>query len=90
MLLRLGVSVLFGHAKIDDMYYVGSLGAWATDQEIVRLDISVDEVLLVDCLHPGKLRYSLVGEGQGEDDRAGLTICFATITTVLIVNRRLQ
>lgn len=51
VLLCLGVAILFGHAKIDYMDDVGSLCARLTDEEVVRFDITVDEVLLVDCLH---------------------------------------
>lgn len=52
---RLGIAVLFGHTKVDDMDGVSALGAWATDEEIVWLDISVDQVLFVNSLHPRQL-----------------------------------
>ena len=55
MLLRLRITILLSHAKVDNVDDVGTLRTGATNQEIVRLDVSVDEVLLVDGLHPGKL-----------------------------------
>ena len=55
MLLRFGVSVLFGHAKVDDVDNIGGLGGRSADEEIVRLDVSVDHVLLVDGLDSGEL-----------------------------------
>ena len=47
VLLRLGVSVLFGHTEVDDVNHIGSLRPWPSDQEVVRFNIAVDEVLLV-------------------------------------------
>lgn len=92
VLLGLGVSVLLGHAEIDDVDHIGRFGAGAADQEIVGLDVSVDEVLFVNRLDAGELSRC-----QGHETRhiAGpqpgdLTICLATITTVLVENRRLQ
>ena len=55
MLLGLGVAVLLRHAKVDNVDNVGALGARATDQEIVRLDITIDEILLVDGLNSRQL-----------------------------------
>lgn len=55
MLLRFGVSVLFGHAKVDDVDNVGGLGGRSADEEVVRFDVSVDHVLLVDGLDSGEL-----------------------------------
>ena len=48
----LGISILFGHAKVDDMDDVGGFRARTADEEVVGLDIAVDEVLLVDGLNP--------------------------------------
>jgi len=87
VLLRLGVTVLLGHAEVDDMDDVGALGAWPADQEVVGLDVSVDEVLLVDGLDARQLTVLTIGLRDG---MGGLTICFATMTTVLIENLRLQ
>lgn len=55
VLLGLGIAVLLGHTKVDDMDDVGSLGGRATNEEVVGLDVAVDKVLLVDCLHARKL-----------------------------------
>jgi hypothetical protein len=55
MLLCLGVTVLLGHAKVNNVYDVGALGAGSTDQKIVRLDVSVNEVLLVNSLNARQL-----------------------------------
>ena len=89
MLLRLGISVLLGHAKIDDMDNIGRLSIRPSNEKVVWLDITVDEVLLVNCLNSRELKALLVLE---EKIKVGgkLTICLATITTVLIENLRLQ
>jgi hypothetical protein len=87
MLLGLWVSVLLGHAKVHHMNNVRSLGVWSTNQEVVWLDISVDEILLVDSLDSGKLE---VVRNANFEVRRDLTICLATMTTVLVVNLRLQ
>jgi hypothetical protein len=52
VLLGLGVTVLFGQAEIDDMDDIGGLGVWPTDKKVVGLDVTVDEILLVDGLDP--------------------------------------
>lgn len=56
MLLRLGVSVLLGHPKVDDMDHVGRFCGRAADEEVVRLDVSVNEILLVDGLDSRQLQ----------------------------------
>lgn len=63
MLLGLWVTVLLGHAKINDMNNIGSFGAWSANEEIVGLDIAVNEVLLVDCLDAGQLRMVSIDRG---------------------------
>ncbi len=73
VLLGFGVSILLGHAEINDMHdwmmclrrwieewewaelTVGTLGAWTPYEEVIRLNIAVDEVLLVDGLYSGEL-----------------------------------
>lgn len=55
MLLCLWVAVLFGHAEINDPDCVGAFGARSTNEEIVRFDISVDEVLFMYCLYASEL-----------------------------------
>jgi hypothetical protein len=52
VLLRLGVAVLLRHSEVYDVDDVGALGARTADQEVVGLDVAVDEILLVDSLHP--------------------------------------
>jgi hypothetical protein len=87
VLLGLGVTVLLGHTEINHVNDIGGLGSGASNKEVVRFDISVDEVLLVDRLNAGKL----VSLARGEHgSRKEPTICLATITTVLVENRRLQ
>ena len=89
MLLRFGVSVLFGHAKVDDVDNIGGLGGRSADEEIVRLDVSVDHVLLVDGLDSGELEKVRCDcqKGKGGEKH---TICLAIIATVLTEKRRLQ
>jgi hypothetical protein len=55
VLLRLGVTILLGHAKVDHVDHVGALGARTPDEEVVGLDVPVDEVLLVDSLDARQL-----------------------------------
>lgn len=52
VLLRLRVTVLLRHTKIDDMDDTSSLRSRSADEEVVGLDVPVDEVLLVDGLYP--------------------------------------
>jgi hypothetical protein len=51
VLLRLGVTVLLGHTKVDNVDNIGALGAWTANEKVVGLDVAVDEVLLVDGLN---------------------------------------
>jgi hypothetical protein len=55
VLLRLGIAVLLGHAEINNMDDVGCLGAGTTDKKVVGFDVTIDEVLLVDCLDARQL-----------------------------------
>ena len=55
VLLGLWVAVLLGHAEINCVDDISGLGAWSADQEVVWLDISVNEVLLVNGLNSGQL-----------------------------------
>lgn len=60
VLLRLGITVLLSHAEIDDVNHVRSLCPGSSNQEIVGLDISVNQVLLVDRLDTRQLwRWSV-------------------------------
>jgi len=50
VLLGLWVTVLLGHAEIDDVDDVCCFGAGSADEKVVGLDVAVYEVLFVDCL----------------------------------------
>lgn len=50
VLFCLRISVLLGHAKIDDVDNIGGFGVRAADKKVVGLDVAVDEVLFVDRL----------------------------------------
>lgn len=56
MLLRLGISVLLGHPKVNDMNHIGRFCVRAANEEIVRLDVPVDEILFVDGLDSRELQ----------------------------------
>ena len=81
------ISVLLGHPKINDVNNISCLTIRSTNEEIIWLDVAVDEVLLVDSLNSRQLT-----DVRRELQRASIfrTICFATMTTVLIENLRLQ
>ena len=64
VLLGFRVAILFCHTEVDDVNNVRGFRAGAANQEVVRLDIAVDEVLLVDSLHSRELN-SFVSRGQG-------------------------
>lgn len=55
MLFRLWVTILFCHAEINHVDNICSFRIRSSDQEVVRLDVAVDEVLLVDGLYAGQL-----------------------------------
>lgn len=59
VLFGLGISVLLGHAEIYDMNHSCSLGTRTTDEEIVRFDIPINEIFLVNGLH--SMQLDLVG-----------------------------
>jgi hypothetical protein len=88
VLLRLGVTVLLGHAKVDNVDDVGALGTGAANKEVVGLDVPVDEVLLMDRLDSRQLGE--VSARKNDDGVSRHTICFATMTTVLMENFLLQ
>lgn len=54
VLFRLRVSVLLGHAKVNDVNNVGGFGAGTTNDEVVGLDVTVNEVSLVYRLDAGE------------------------------------
>jgi hypothetical protein len=88
VLFGLRVAVLFGHAKVHDVNDVGRFGIRPSDQEVIRFDVAVDQVLLVDRLDAGKLQP--ISSNAGGCGAMVFTICFATMTTVLMENFRLQ
>lgn len=97
VLLRLGVAVLLRHTEINDVNDISSLGPRPSYQKVVGLNVSVDEILLMDGLYSRELSILLATRGfhlhncDGTLMRfGGLTICLATMTTVLIENLRLQ
>ena len=55
VLLRLGVTVLLGHTEVHDVNNISTLRAWPANEEVIRLDIAVNEVLLMDGLNPRQL-----------------------------------
>lgn len=48
----LGVDVLFGQAKVNDVDNMFLLVPLSSDEKVFRLHVSVDEVLGVHVLHP--------------------------------------
>ncbi len=65
MLLRLGVAVLLSHAEINHVDDVSALRARAANEEVVGLDVTVDQILLVDGLDARQLFEKSVGGGKG-------------------------
>ena len=77
VLLCLWITVLLGHPKIHDVYHlypvrdsraqtkeartIGSLGPRSTNEEVIRFDVTVDQIFLVDYLHTRDL--SLIFRG---------------------------
>ena len=51
MSLRLWVSILLRHTKVDYTYKIGVLRIGTTDEEVVWLDVAIDKVLFVYCLY---------------------------------------
>lgn len=69
MLFGFGVTILFGHAKVHHVNNVGSLCIWSTNEEVVGFDVAIDQVLLVDGLHPRQLEHGqLPIRGTGNRD----------------------
>jgi hypothetical protein len=52
VLFSLWIAVLLRHAKINNVDNIGGLGSRPADKEIIRLDVTVYEVSLMNCLHP--------------------------------------
>lgn len=55
MLLGFRITILLSHTKVNDVDHIGGLRAGATDEEVVGLDVTIDEILLMDCLDARKL-----------------------------------
>jgi len=55
MLFCFGVTILLGHSEVNDMDKVGVFGMGSTDQKVVRFDITINQILLVDCLDAAQL-----------------------------------
>lgn len=66
----LGVDVLFGQTKVDDVDGVLPLASWPPNQEVFWLHISVYQTLSVDVLHPRYLRGKEVGSNMYLSQRA--------------------
>ena len=60
--VRLGVAVLLGQAKVDDVHLIGPLAK--AHQEIVWLDVAVNEAFRVNVLYPRDLRARATCWGQ--------------------------
>lgn len=72
VLLGLGVTVLLSHAEVDDVDNVRVLAVGTTNEEVVRLDITVDEVLLVDGLYTGQ--HLLGNHDNGLDGESAVAV----------------
>ena len=63
MLLRLRVPVLLRHPEVHNMHQICVLCPRPADEEVVRLDIPVDEVLVMDGLHArylGRIAHTMI------------------------------
>lgn len=75
VLVRSGVAVLLGQAKVDDVDQVALFAE--THQEVVRLHVLVDEVLGVDVLNPADLekigfkRHFIFSGSSQQQDKQG-------------------
>jgi hypothetical protein len=102
MLLCLWVPVLFRHTKVYHIYSVCRLMSGTADEEIIGFDIAVDQVFFMYSLHACYLRAQrekldmLVENYKGlphlgavkENNKLALTICFANMAAVLMLNFR--
>ena len=61
VLFRFGIPILLRHSKVNNVNYIGRLGACSADEEVVGLDVSVDQILLVNGLDSRQL---WIGEYQ--------------------------
>jgi len=63
VLLGFGISVLFCHAEIDHVDDIGSFRIWPSNQEVIWFDVSINQILLVNCLHSRQLGLCQLGAG---------------------------
>ena len=49
--VSIGIDVLFGQAEVHDVYDFVLFGGCAANQEVLRFDVSIDQMLGVDVLH---------------------------------------
>ncbi|KAJ8577597.1 hypothetical protein ON010_g1609 [Phytophthora cinnamomi] len=80
VLVRLGVAVLLGQTEVDDVHDLGPLAQ--ADEEVVRLDVAVDEVLRVAVLEAAQ---QLVGDHQH-----GLELEAAAAVVEQVLERRAE
>lgn len=66
----LGVYVLFGQTKVNDVNGVLPLASWPPNQEVFWLHISVYQTLGVDILHPCYLEEQSINQGYYLDFEA--------------------
>ena len=64
MLFRLGITILLRHPEVYHMYEIRVLRSRSTDEEIVRFDIPVNQVLFVDRLDTRDLPAKEAGENE--------------------------
>lgn len=63
----LGVDVFFGQPEVDNVDGVLPLAARPPHQEVLGLDVTVDQALVVDVLHPRYLGYEGGEEKRGRE-----------------------
>ena len=63
VLLRLRVSILLCHTEVDDVDEVSVLRPRSADEKVIRLDVPVDEVRVMDSLHArylGSIAHTMI------------------------------
>lgn len=53
MLLRFRIAVLLSHSEIDNVDHIGGFRSRPADEEIIRFDVSINQILLVNGLDSG-------------------------------------
>src|SRR4051812_35821697 len=72
MLLGLRISVLLGHTKVNYMDDISRFRARSTDQKVVWLDISINQVFLMDRLY--SRQHLLCHHHHGLDRKPSVTV----------------